>query len=151
MIITITGHRTILEADLPVIDERAHALLDQEDLEEVLIGGALGLDLHVLAYLMRWRQRDRPKVTVVVPDVVESQPWATQNVIRMADECIELNIPITKHDGFQAYHVRNRFMVDRAASVLAFFNGDERSGTSATMHYARRCGKTVEVVGLGKP
>lgn len=151
MIVAVTGHRTILEADLPLIDARAHALLDQEDLEEVMVGGALGLDLHLLAYLIRWRQRDLPKITVVVPDTVEAQPWATQNVIKMADECVELNVPITKQDGFQAYHVRNHYMVDRATSVLAFFNGDERSGTSATMHYARRCGKTVEVVGLGRP
>jgi len=151
MIIAITGHRTILESDLAVIDERVHALLDQEDLSEVLIGGALGVDLHVLNYMLRWRQRDTPKITVVVPNTVGHQPLSTQPMIHMADAVVELNVPITPRDGFQAYHVRNRYMVDRSTNVLAFFNGDERSGTSSTMHYARRCSKAVEVVGLRKP
>ena len=49
-------------------------------------------------------------------------------------------------DRWRAYHLRNRWLVDRASLLLAFWDGQPRSGTGATVAYARRRGVAVQVV-----
>ena len=41
---------------------------------------------------------------------------------------------------------RNRYMVDNSDVVIAVWNGTERSGTAATMRYAKKQGKKVIVI-----
>ncbi len=42
-----------------------------------------------------------------------------------------------------AYHIRDRWMVDNADSVLALWNGLPKGGTYATIKYAEKQGKLV--------
>lgn len=41
---------------------------------------------------------------------------------------------------------RNRFLVDHASMVLAVYNGTRRSGTGATVNYARKLGREIIVI-----
>jgi hypothetical protein len=83
---------------------------------------------------------------VVVPDTLDAQPLGTRDVSRRADEVVELRRPIDAADGWRAYHARNRWIVDRASLVVAFWDGAPRSGTGATVAYARRRGVAVRIV-----
>ena len=41
---------------------------------------------------------------------------------------------------------RNRFLIEHASVVLAVFNGVRRSGTGATVNYARKMGREIIVI-----
>jgi len=41
---------------------------------------------------------------------------------------------------------RNRFLVEHAAVLLAVYNGARRSGTGATVNYARKMGREIIVI-----
>ncbi len=41
---------------------------------------------------------------------------------------------------------RNRFLVDHASMLLAVYNGVRRSGTGATVNYARKQGREIIVI-----
>ena len=41
---------------------------------------------------------------------------------------------------------RNRFLVEHAATLLAVYNGTRRSGTGATLNYARKMGRKIIVI-----
>lgn len=44
------------------------------------------------------------------------------------------------------YMVRNRYMVDASQLVIAIWNGRESGGTAATVQYAERCGRKIEII-----
>ena len=41
---------------------------------------------------------------------------------------------------------RNRFLIEHAAALLAFYNGERRGGTAATMRYAQKMGREIIVI-----
>lgn len=41
---------------------------------------------------------------------------------------------------------RNRFLVDYAAALLAFYNEERRGGTAATLRYAQKMGRESIVI-----
>ena len=41
---------------------------------------------------------------------------------------------------------RNRFLVEHASVLLAVYNGERRSGTGATVNYARKMGREIIVI-----
>jgi len=88
----------------------------------------------------------RPRLIVIVPDTVDAQPKETWETSRRADERIELGHPIRVEDRWKAYHLRNRRLVDEATELVAFWNGEPRSGTAATIGLARKRGMDVEIV-----
>lgn len=47
------------------------------------------------------------------------------------------------YPGPNAFHARNRYMVDNADSVVAYWSGSVRSGTGSTVRYANSKGKLV--------
>ncbi|GAA5153237.1 hypothetical protein GCM10023321_23200 [Pseudonocardia eucalypti] len=137
--ITITGSRStehrsaefygrIFEAYLePFAQQNAH----------FHIGGALGIDTLTL----NWLANNTPSaITIAVPCSVNDQPHEAADAIRswaragrLAD-IVELNAPAL---GTPAYHVRNRWMVDRTQFVIGFpRNDDPGSGTWYTLGYA---------------
>lgn len=105
----------------------------------VYVGGALGIDTFALRWLARATEA---LVAVVVPATVDEQPREAADAIRIAaasgrvHELVEL-----VHPGFpstEAYHARNRWMVDRAELLVAFPLADSQSegGTAYTVDYA---------------
>ena len=41
---------------------------------------------------------------------------------------------------------RNRFLVEHAAVLLAVYNGAKRSGTGATVNYARKMNREIIII-----
>ncbi len=41
---------------------------------------------------------------------------------------------------------RNHFMVDHASALLAVYTGAQRSGTGATVNYARKLGQKIIMI-----
>ncbi len=41
---------------------------------------------------------------------------------------------------------RNRFLVERASTLLAVYNGERRGGTAATVRYAQKMGREIIVI-----
>lgn len=148
--ITITGtratqhrqsaeyHEIFAEYIAPFADDRAH----------FYIGGASGIDSLALLWLTH---ETTSKVTVAVPGTVSAQPADARHAIATAQEegglteLVELRHD--RHPSAEAYHFRNRWMVDRSEFVIAFPHGDDRTqGTWYTADYAAEQGKPQLVV-----
>jgi predicted Rossmann fold nucleotide-binding protein DprA/Smf involved in DNA uptake len=145
-IVAITGNRLLLPRDREVIAEVMRELAADPGVGALLFGGAIGADTAALEAALDARRGDRPRLVVVVPDTIAVQPRETQEVSRRADERVELGLRIRPEDRFRAYRERNRRLVERATELIAFWNGQERSGTAATIRLARARGIPVRVV-----
>jgi predicted Rossmann fold nucleotide-binding protein DprA/Smf involved in DNA uptake len=124
----------------------AATLLRNLSIDEIYIGGASGVDTEFLKAALHYRDSTKPRIIVVVPDTVERQPISTRAWTRRADEIIELQEPITEDNRYLSYKKRNEYVVDRGTFLVAFFNGDYKSGTGHAITYARKAGKTVYTI-----
>jgi predicted Rossmann fold nucleotide-binding protein DprA/Smf involved in DNA uptake len=113
----------------------------------VYVGGALGIDTLALDWLA---EHTSAALTVVVPCTLADQPeQARQSVLSATRHAqrvslVELGAPRL---GAEAYHTRNRWMVDRSDFVIGFPHGDDpRSGTWYTIHYGANQGKPRLIV-----
>lgn len=134
--IAITGHR-----DYP---DRAglYRGLDRLRADNYLLGGARGADSDALEYLSSTQPGSHR--TVVVPNRLQTQPLAAQASIRSsASEVIELG-----NVGSDRYMIRNRFMVDHADRLAAFYDGRGHGGTFNTIEYAKSRGVAVDIMPL---
>ncbi|MBI5487787.1 MAG: hypothetical protein HY905_10685 [Deltaproteobacteria bacterium] len=171
--VAITGNRGITGEDREKIRAKMRELVGDPGVAAIFFGGATGADTEALAAALEFRnfaqrpqrpqrtqrgevsRRDaetqrgpakRPRLVVVVPDTVEGQPKETWETSRRADEIVELGHPIRVEDRWRAYHLRNQRLVAEATELVAFWNGDPRSGTAATIALARKRGMGVEIV-----
>ena len=157
MIVAITGHRKLSPSDAALVTARVEALIYEVRPAVVIFGGAVGVDTVALAAARHHRSHrggtvraHHSRLVVIVPDVVAAQPHDAREAIRLyADDVVEMRNPITGYDNFFAYHARNREMVDRATHVLAFWDGDVRTGTGSCLAYAARMGREVWVETIG--
>jgi predicted Rossmann fold nucleotide-binding protein DprA/Smf involved in DNA uptake len=143
---TITGHRTIGPKSIKRVWTAARTLLDNLSVDEIYLGGASGVDTEFLKAALQYRVGARPRIIVVVPDTVDRQPVSTRVWTKRADEVIELREPITEDNRYLSYKKRNEYIVDRGTFVVAFFNGDFRSGTGSAINYAKKCEKKVYTI-----
>ena len=140
-----TGHRPLREYNAvfaeylaPFAHEAAHFYL----------GGASGIDSFALLWLAA---ETRAVISVVVPGTAAEQPSDARQAMAIAEkrgrlsELVELRH--ASHPSADAYHHRNRWMVDRSQFVIAFPRGeDQTSGTWYTANYAADQGKPRLIV-----
>lgn len=143
---SITGHRNIGPRSTKRVWTAAATLLRNLSIDEVYLGGASGVDTEFLKAALRHRESTKPKLIVVVPDTVDRQPVSTRHWTRQADLIIELQEPITDDNRYLSYKKRNEYLVDRGTFLVAFFNGNFKSGTGQAITYARKSGKTVYTI-----
>ncbi|MEV5749565.1 hypothetical protein AB0L00_17250 [Actinoallomurus sp. NPDC052308] len=138
--ITITGTRTTEHRPLGEYDAVFAEYLAPfaDGATHFYIGGAIGIDSLALLWLAT---KARSKITVVTPGTLADQPFEARQAIATAQdkgrlsELIELRHP--GHPSTEAYHFRNRWMVDRSEFVIAFpRNVDQTRGTWYTANYA---------------
>ncbi len=102
----------------------------------IYVGGALGIDTLALGWLA---EHTPAALTVVVPCTLADQPdQARQTVLRATHHAQRVSLVElgARQLGAEAYHTRNRWMVDRSDLVIGFPRGDDpRSGTWYTIHY----------------
>lgn len=136
--VTITGSRSTRHRQVSEYDRLFGAYLQPfagRD-SHVYVGGAPGIDTLALDWLV---EHSPAALTVVVPCTLSDQPdearesvvAATRRTQRVS--LIELGAAQLDED---AYHARNRWMVDRSDFVIGFPHGaDPRSGTWYTIRY----------------
>lgn len=149
-IVSITAHRALSADDISRIHTTMKYVLQRAHIDAIYFGGARGGDTEALKAALHWRgNTKRPHLVVVVPDTVSKQPYETHAWTRQADEIIELNNKITRDDGFASFTKRDRYLVDVATSVLAFFSGNYASGTGKTVKMAEDDGLAVTKIKVG--
>jgi len=142
-IVSITGHRDLSPKDLRLVQRGLQALVNNKTIDAIYFGGAKGTDTEALKAAVGFRTGTRPHLVVVVPDTVDAQPWGTREWTRKADEVIELRNPITQDDKFKSYRLRNQYLVDICTFLVAFWNGDYKSGTGQAVRMAEKDGLFV--------
>lgn len=141
MRVAVTANRNLTARDRATIGARC-ADLCTLDPAEVIVGGARGGDTETLVAVARHRS-PATALVVIVPGTLAEQPREAADAVRRwcipgRDVLIELGLPITAADGWEAFKVRNRVMVERGTHGLGFWNGDRRSGTWSALAYALR-------------
>lgn len=137
MRITITGTRGVPEAAgrCEILFERYLAPYATRG-NGFFVGGAVGIDTLALDWLTA---RGAP-VTVVVPATVDDQPDPARDRIRAAQRARLAEVVELRHPDFpeaEAYHARNRYMVDRSGFVIGYpLAGASGGGTWYTIEYA---------------
>jgi predicted Rossmann fold nucleotide-binding protein DprA/Smf involved in DNA uptake len=107
------------------------------------IGGAIGIDTETLLWLA---DEASSAITVVVPSTAAGQHAIARHAITITRERGRLAGLVELHDdrhpSTEAYHSRNRWMVDHSEFVIAFPHGEDLTrGTWHTANYAAKQGK----------
>ena len=131
-----------------VLTERITALTDR-GVTDWFSGMALGVDLWC-AQIVLDLQRKNPalKLHCVLPCEGQADSWSDSareqyhSILEQAD-----SVEYISHAYYDGCMIkRNHRLVDSAGLLLAVYNGTRRSGTGATVSYARRMGKEIVVI-----
>ena len=145
-----TGHRQVEDADRGRLRQRLSETVESLALDGIEIfycGGAVGFDAIAAEVVLEKRERLGIKLCIVVPysgqedGYTPDQRRQYERILAAADERVTVS---TKSDR-NAYHIRNRYMVDRAEVCVAYL-AFEHGGTAYTVKYAEK--KSIPVINI---
>ncbi len=147
-----TGHRpqylTRCEEDVRVDLENAIMAAIKDGYTTFISGLAYGVDIWAAEIVARMKEHN-PALHLVAaipfPDFSDgwTEDWkARYNVLLAEAEYVKVMAPTYSKE---AYHARNRWLVDHSSRVIAVYNG-EPSGTRNTILYARKTRVPVRVL-----
>ena len=153
MIVGISGAREISDQDIKTIHDEMNKLVTDPLVSEIIFGGARGTDTWALlsAYdIKKTLSLNRPKLTVIVPNLVSNQPKAAQKAINVcADNVIRLQQEITRYNGWKALFDRNIAMINKSDMMVCFpVKSNPTGGTRRTMWESQKRKVKVMVVEL---
>jgi uncharacterized phage-like protein YoqJ len=102
-----------------------------------LVGTGRGVD----QWALEWLLENSEPCWAVVPYTRFKQPQWIQSSLEQVDRVVELHLPKRKTAGM----IRNRYMVDQAAIVFAFWSS-KGGDTLKTLKYALRQQKEVHAI-----
>lgn len=112
-------------------------------------GMALGVDTWAAEAVLNLRDTNPTlKLHCILPCATQPQNWpeAAQkryfSIIRRADFIFYVSKEYHKN----CMQERNHFMVKNASLLLAVYNGQQRTGTGATVNYARKLGRQIIII-----
>lgn len=145
----LTGHRELEENfDSADFKKAIRRLIEQKGVTVFYCGMALGFDMRACAYLLRLKGKfPQVKVVACIPCPQQSDtfpPQAKREYDRLVAHCDE-KVVIAEHYSPGCMLARNRYMVDRAAYLIAYLR-KETGGTAYTVRYAEK--KGVEITYL---
>lgn len=116
-----------------------------------MCGMARGGDLYFAEAVLSLRER-RDGVTLegVRPCESQADSWPAEERIRyqaILDRCDFETLIQHNYDRFCMMR-RNRYMVDRAARIIAIYNGEPKGGTAQTLAYALRKKLETDILDL---
>lgn len=124
-------------------------LLVKAGITQFLSGMAEGTDVFCAEIILALREKNPAiKLHCILPCTAQAEKWSASSqelyhsILEQADSVVYVS---------RAYHKncmvdRNRFMVEHATVLLAVYNGMRRSGTGATVNYARKMGREIIVI-----
>ena len=112
-------------------------------------GMALGVDLWS-AQIVLDIKKEYPSINLhcILPCEGQEIQWADSEqeqynaILRQACEIVYVSQKYTADCMLR----RNRYLVDHSSVLLAVYNGVKRSGTGATVNYARRLGREIIII-----
>ena len=124
-------------------------LLAKTGVMDFLSGMAEGTDCYCSQIVLALHEKNPElKLHCILPHKGQADNWTASSrelyhsILDQADSIVYVS---------RAYHKnctldRNRFLIDHASTVLAVYNGIRRSGTGATVNYARKLGREIIVI-----
>lgn len=113
-------------------------------------GVARGIDLWAAQIVTELRETN-PEIRLVCVKPVENQghnfPEDDRRLYNSLIEKADSVVCTSAEYSRSCYAVRNRYMVDNAAKLIAFVN-NYRSGTGQTINYARKLGRITDITDL---
>ena len=120
-----------------------------EGCRRFITGMCVGVDLWAAQAVLRLQQlHPEVKLSAVIPFEGQESRWTVaqqREYRRIRERCTDETVLFSPReaagDAAACYRGRNRYMVDQAGTVLAVFSfamADTRSGTAATVRYARQ-------------
>ena len=88
------------------------------------------------------------KLHCILPCTAQAEKWSAssrdlyRSILERADSVVYVSRDYHKNCMLE----RNRFLVEHAGLLLAVYNGARRSGTGATVNYARKMGRKIIVI-----
>ena len=131
-----------------VLAEQIAALAD-DGVTEFLSGMALGTDLWSAQIVLDLRiENPLLRLHCILPHVGQADKWsasARERYIAILEQANTVDyVSRTYYDGCMID--RNHRLVNAAGLLLAVYNGVQRSGTGATVNYARRIGRKIIII-----
>ena len=125
------------------------AMLARAGVTEYFTGGADGVDCWAAEIVLTMREKNPAlKLRCVLPHEGQADRWSDSaqeryhSILERADSVDYVSRQY--YDGCMID--RNHRLVESAGLLLAVFNGVRRSGTGATVNYARKMGKEIIVI-----
>lgn len=118
---------------------------------DFICGMSRGFDLWAGEIVTALSEQLGIRLHAAIPFRGQTNGWSKQdlviyeNVLRACSSTYILSENYTR----DAYHARNRFMVDNSSLVIAWNTGRGRGGTDYTCQYARK--KQVTIINLANP
>ena len=101
-----------------------------------------------LAVLSLREKNPAIKLHCILPCTAQAEKWSAssrdlyRSILEQADSVVYVSRDYHKNCMLD----RNRFMVEHASALLAVYNGVRRSGTGATVNYAKKMGREIIVI-----
>ena len=123
--------------------------LAEQGVTEFLSGMALGVDLWCAQIVLDLRKTNPAiKLHCILPCEGQEIKWAAQTqeqyraILKQANNVVYVSREYTSDCMLE----RNRYLVDHASTLLAVYNGTQRSGTGATVRYAQKQGREIFII-----
>lgn len=146
-----TGHRILVNNEIPYIKERTKALIknliEDKGVEDFITGGALGYDTLCAREIIEMKKEyPHIRLHLYLPCYDQMSKWNSKNQYegRMIMSYADDKIYVTEGkytDG--CMQLRNRKMADDALYCIAYCK-KPNSGTASTINYARDIGCIIE-------
>lgn len=123
--------------------------LAEQGVTDYLSGMALGTDLWC-AQIVLDLQKKYPalKLHAILPCEGQDSKWTApaqaqyHTILKQASNVVYVSRTYTSNCMLE----RNRYLAGHASLLLAVYNGTQRSGTGATVNYARKLGRKIIVI-----
>ena len=125
------------------------ATLVNSGVTDFLTGGAVGVDCWAALIVLGLREKNPAlKLHCILPCERQADDWSDSEqeryhaILKQAD-----SIDYTSRDYYDGCMIdRNHRLVESAGLLLAVYNGVRRSGTGATVNYARKLGREIILI-----
>ena len=130
-----------------VLAEEIKALSD-EGIVNFLSGMAQGVDQYCAAAVLALRENNsKIRLHCILPCISQTDKWAARARVQyraILDQADSI-VYVSREEHSESMMARNHFLVNYSAVLLAVYhdNGIRRSGTAATVRYARKQGRRL--------
>ena len=146
-----TGHRTLTEYQDRICRQLLTQLIPRlvrGGVNRFIAGGALGFDTLAAETLLNLRDRSGLPLSleIAVPCAGQDAKWrdADREKYRRILSAADYVTVLSEEYYAGCMQARNRYMVDRAQRLIAFFNPSKTTGgTAMTVDYARKMGRNL--------